>query len=164
MRDIYISSNKNSLTKFINSSRSTETENILPWNISQLITKTILITTRIVISYAMKLGILFWVWEKSQWKLRQQHDQNFPMRESHCKTNTSVRRKKSTRAGLWESQSGIRVGKLTIWGRSFEINYNRFHLVYQFHTEWSKASRKPKEESVEFSRDKSRAKGSPSLK
>ena len=28
---------------------------------------------------------------------------------------------KSKRAGLWESQFGIRVGKLTIWGRSFEI-------------------------------------------
>ena len=25
------------------------------------------------------------------------------------------------RSGLWESQSGIRVGKLTIWVRSFEI-------------------------------------------
>ena len=31
---------------------------------------------------------------ESQWKLRQQHDQNFQWRESHCKTNTSVRRKK----------------------------------------------------------------------
>ena len=30
-------------------------------------------------------------------------------------------RNKSKRAGLWESQSGIRVGKLTIWVRSFEI-------------------------------------------
>ena len=28
---------------------------------------------------------------------------------------------KSKRAGLWESQSGIRVWKLTIWVRSFEI-------------------------------------------
>ena len=28
---------------------------------------------------------------------------------------------KSKRAGLWESQSGIGVGKLTIWVRSFEI-------------------------------------------
>ena len=27
---------------------------------------------------------------------------------------------KSKRAGLWEPQSGIRVGKLTIWVRSFE--------------------------------------------
>ena len=33
----------------------------------------------------------------------------------------SEERKKSKRAGLWESQSGIRVGKLTIWIRSFEI-------------------------------------------
>ena len=28
---------------------------------------------------------------------------------------------KSKRAGLWESQSGIQVGKLTIWVKSFEI-------------------------------------------
>ena len=30
-------------------------------------------------------------------------------------------RKKSKRAGLWDSPSGIGVGKLTIWVRSFEI-------------------------------------------
>ena len=30
-------------------------------------------------------------------------------------------RKKSKRAGLWESQSGNRVGKLTTWLRSFEL-------------------------------------------
>ena len=30
-------------------------------------------------------------------------------------------RKKSKRAGLWELQSGIQVGKLTIWVRLFEI-------------------------------------------
>ena len=33
----------------------------------------------------------------------------------------SEERKKSKRAGLWESQSGIRVGKLIIWVRSFEV-------------------------------------------
>ena len=33
----------------------------------------------------------------------------------------SEERNKSKRAGLWESQSGIRVGKSTIWVRSFEI-------------------------------------------
>ena len=55
MRDIYINSNPNPLTKFTSSSRSTELKDILPWNISQMITKTIPITTRIVISYAMKL-------------------------------------------------------------------------------------------------------------
>ena len=32
----------------------------------------------------------------------------------------SEERNKSKRAGLWESQSGIQVGKLTIWVRSFE--------------------------------------------
>ena len=34
---------------------------------------------------------------------------------------TPEERKKSKRAGLWESQSGTRVGKLAIWVRSFEI-------------------------------------------
>ena len=33
----------------------------------------------------------------------------------------SEEKRKSRKAGLWESQSGIRVGKLTIWVRSFEI-------------------------------------------
>ena len=41
--------------------------------------------------------------------------------ENDCRTNTSIRRNISKRAGLWESQSGIGIGKLTIWGRSFEI-------------------------------------------
>ena len=59
MRDIYINSNLNPLTKFISSSRSTEFKDILPSNISQMITKTITISTRVVISYAMKWGILF---------------------------------------------------------------------------------------------------------
>ena len=46
----------------------------------------------------------------------------------------SEERKKSKRVGLWESQSGIQVGKLTIWVRSFEIeNYKRVHQVNQFH-------------------------------
>ena len=47
----------------------------------------------------------------------------------------SEERNKSKKAGLWEPQSEIRLGKLTIWVRSFEIknNYNRVHQVYQFH-------------------------------
>ena len=55
MRDIYINSNLNPLTKFIRSSRSTEFKDILPWNISLMITKTVSISTRIVI--VMKRGI-----------------------------------------------------------------------------------------------------------
>ena len=54
MRDIYINSNLNPLTKFTRSSRSTEFKDILPRNISQMITRTTLISTRIVISYAVK--------------------------------------------------------------------------------------------------------------
>ena len=53
MRDIYIDSNLNTLIKF-NSSRSTEFKDILTWNISQMIMKTVPISKRIVISYAMK--------------------------------------------------------------------------------------------------------------
>ena len=41
---------------------------------------------------------------------------------------------KSKRAGLWESQSGIQVGKLTIWIMSFEMEkYNRVHKVDQLY-------------------------------
>ena len=43
----------------------------------------------------------------------------------------SEERNKSKRTGMWESYFGIRVGKLTICVRSFEIN--RFHQIYQFH-------------------------------
>ena len=38
----------------------------------------------------------------------------------------SLERNKSKRAGLWESQSGIHVEKLTIWVRSFEINLKNY--------------------------------------
>ena len=54
MRDIYINSNMNALTKLTSSSRSTEFKDILPWNLSQMITKTVPISMRIVISYAIK--------------------------------------------------------------------------------------------------------------
>ena len=51
MRDISINSSRDLFTKFISSSRSIKLKDILPWNISQMITKTIPISTRIVISY-----------------------------------------------------------------------------------------------------------------
>ena len=54
MRDIYIDSTLNSLTKFTRSNKSTEFKDILPWNISPMITKTIPISTRILISSTMK--------------------------------------------------------------------------------------------------------------
>ena len=91
-----MNSNLNSFTKFTSSSRSTEFKDIHPWSISQMITKTILISTRIVISYAMKQDILFWVcwkvnvnWNNNMIKISQWNN-------SHCRTNTSIRRKKET--------------------------------------------------------------------
>ena len=62
MRNIYIHSNLNQLTKFTSSSRSTDVKDILSRNISQMITKTVPISTRIVVSYAMKRDIPLWIW------------------------------------------------------------------------------------------------------
>ena len=94
MRDIYINSNLNPLTKFTSSSRSSKLKDILPWNISQMIMKTILITMRIVISYAIKRGISLWIW----WKVNGNWDNNMirisQWKGSHCITNTSIRRNK----------------------------------------------------------------------
>ena len=55
MRDVYI--NLNPLTKFTSSNRSTECEDILIWDISPMIMKTVPISVRIVISNAIKKGI-----------------------------------------------------------------------------------------------------------
>ena len=94
MRDIYINSNLNPLTKFTSSSRSTKSKYILLWYISQMITKTVPISTRVVISYAVKWGIRLWIW----WKVNGNWDNNMirisQWRESHCRANTSTRRKK----------------------------------------------------------------------
>ena len=59
LKDTDINSNLNPLIKFTSDNRSTNLKDILPWNISQMIAKTIPIRTRIVISYAMKRGIPF---------------------------------------------------------------------------------------------------------
>ena len=46
MRDIYMNSNLNPVTKFTSNSRSTKFKDILSWNISQIITKIDPISTR----------------------------------------------------------------------------------------------------------------------
>ena len=116
-----INSTLNPHIKVTSSRKSTKFKDILSGHISRIITKAVPVSTRIVISYAMKQGILLWIW----WKVNGNWDNNMirisQWRESHCRRNTGIRRKKSKRAGLWESQSGIQVGKLTIWVRSFEI-------------------------------------------
>ena len=65
MSNIYINSNLNRLTKFTSSSKITQFKDILFWNISQIITKSIPISTRIVISSVIKQGMLFEFGRKS---------------------------------------------------------------------------------------------------
>ena len=72
---IYIKPNLKLLTKF--TSRSVAFKDIFQWSISQTITKTVPISTRIVINQWNKASCLS-LFER-QWKLRQQHDHNFPM-------------------------------------------------------------------------------------
>ena len=57
MRGRYINSNLNPLTKYTTNRRSIEFKDILQWIIFQKIMKTFPVSTRIVISYAMKKGI-----------------------------------------------------------------------------------------------------------
>ena len=110
MRDICIKFNPNPLTKFTS---STKLKDILPSDMSQMITKTIPISTRIIISYVMKWGIPLII----SWKVNENWDNNMIRislwMEIHCRTNTSIRINKEKIAEPW--QSGIRVGKLTIW-------------------------------------------------
>ena len=135
MRDTYINSNLNLLTKFTSSSRCTEFIDILPCNISQLIMKTIPISTRIIISYMMKQGILFSVY----WKVNWNWDNMIRIsqwRESHCRTNTSVRRKKkiqkskTVRVTVRDPNRKVNHLSTIIWDKK---NYNILHQVYQFH-------------------------------
>ena len=120
MRDIYTNSNLNPQTKFTSSSRSSQFKGILLWSISQIIMKTILISTRIVISYSVKQGTQLWI----LWKVNENWDNNMIRFPNGVKTKVEQMLmleeiNQSKRAGLGESQSGIWVG--TIWVRSFEI-------------------------------------------
>ena len=115
MRDIYINSNLNPLTKFTSSSsRSTEFKPMEHLsnnhkdrpnqneNIHKLCNETSMET------------------DKTTWSEFPNGGKAFAE-----KIIASEQRNKSKRAGLWESQSGIRIGKLTIWARSFEISSTR---------------------------------------
>ena len=89
VRDIYINSNLNSLTKFTTSSRSTKFKYILQWNIYQMITNITPISTRISLSYAMEMeqNIPFWVWQKVSGNWDNNTIRIPQCRESHCTTN-----------------------------------------------------------------------------
>ena len=112
VRDIYINFNLDLLTW---SSRSTKFKDTFAWNISQMITKTIQINTRVVISCAMKIGIPFGV----LMKVKGNSGKNIricQLRGSDCRTNnSSEERNKSKRVGLCES--------LRVRDRSGKINH-----------------------------------------
>ena len=94
VRDIYINFN---LDPLIWSSRSTKFNDNFPWNISQMITKTIQINSRIVISCAVKSGI------KVQGNLGKSI-RIFQLRGSDCRRSKSSEEiNKSKIVGLWES-------------------------------------------------------------
>ena len=105
LRVIYIISNLNPLTKFTKSSRSPKFKNILPWNISQMIMKTPPVSTRIGISYAKKRGISLRVY----WKVNGNWGNNmiriFQWRESHRRTNTSIKKERNLKDQDFETQS-----------------------------------------------------------
>ena len=60
--NIHINSNLTPITRFTSSSRSTNLKNVFPWNISQLITKTIPVRLRIVVNYN-EMGHPVWIWK-----------------------------------------------------------------------------------------------------
>ena len=91
MRKKYINSNLTSPTKFTKSSRSTEFKDLLPWTLSQMIRKTVPISTRIVISYLMQSGIPMWIWGEDNRNWDNNIIRNSQWKESHCRTNTSIR-------------------------------------------------------------------------
>ena len=105
MRDIDINSNLDPLSKFTSSSRSTKLKAIIPCNISKMIMKTVPISTRIVIAYAVKWAIPFeFDWKPIETETRIWSE--FPNEGKRpCRTNTSVRKKKFKIAGLLMFQS-----------------------------------------------------------
>ena len=81
---------------------------------SQMTTKTIPNTTKIVISYVIKPGILLRIW----WKVNGNWDKMIRIsqwRESHCRTNTNVRRKKEIQKS--------RTMRITVLDPSRKVNH-----------------------------------------
>ena len=92
IRDVYINSKLNPLTKLTSSSRSTKLKNIFSRNISQMITKTVSISANLVISYSMKRGISVWLWQKVNGNWNCHMIKNSQWKENHFRTSRSVRR------------------------------------------------------------------------
>ena len=94
MGDVYINPNLNPLTQFTSSSRSTKFKDILLWNISQMITKTTPISTRIV-----------------KWN-----------RTSHCEFDGKLMATKTT-TWLEFPNGGKATMRITVWDPSRRVNH-----------------------------------------
>ena len=78
-RDIYINPNLNWLTKFTRRSRSTEFKDIFLWIISQIYHENHTNQHQNSHKLSNETGHSVVHLKESHWKLRQQHDQNFPI-------------------------------------------------------------------------------------
>ena len=94
--------------KFFSSSRSMKFKNIFPWNISQMIKKTVPSSTRIIISYVIKQGIPF-EFDRKSMEAEATTWSELPIwgKDIVEQALASEEINKSKRAGQWESQSGI---------------------------------------------------------
>ena len=72
---------------------------------------------------------------ESQWKLRQQYDQNFPMEGKYCRTNTSIRKKKEIQKS--------RTVKATVRGQSRKANCLSKVVITNFITKFASLSVPP---------------------
>ena len=70
-----------------------------------MIKKSVPISTRIVRSYAVM---------ESQWKLRQQHDQNFAMEGKSLQNNTGIQK---------EINPNSRTVRIAVWDLSRKVNH-----------------------------------------
>ena len=95
--------------KFFSSSKSTEFKNIFPWNISQMIINTVPSSTRIIISYGIKQSIPFQFDRKSMETETATWSELPNWGKAIVEQVLALEEiDKYKRAGLWESQSGIR--------------------------------------------------------
>ena len=114
----------NSLTKFSTISRSSKMKDILPQTISQMITKTVTISTRIVASCEKKKGISFWVWRKVNGNCDKYVTRISQCRESYSRTNTMVRRNKGINKSRNSSSKIDHLSKV-IWVRKIIAEFIR---------------------------------------
>ena len=131
MRDRYINSNLNPLTKFTSSSRSTEFKDIIPWNIYQMIMKTVPISTRIVISNAMKWGIPLYdgkltETETTTWSEFPNGEKTIVEQIPASEESIKIQKSRNMRITVWDASKKVNHLSKVIW-----VNYNRVHQIYQ---------------------------------